>query len=181
MSITFNCFEGLNIQRCNIGFCRPKKQVEGRVVLIHDKAIDLCVVSAPNRKLDTVGITSDEFNYPWDFMTIDKDLNLVMMTGVRFLELSLHAERYSQRADACKGEPIAEAFQRAAVDIFIPLLRSALLGNSPQLHTIYKAKTLTLFAFPFRNELKEVIGVHVIYRPTKMNPSEIATLLPGAT
>ena len=76
---------------------------------------------------------------------------------------------------------MADVFAKPILDILTPLVEMTLEGKSPQLHTIYKSQGLTLFAYPFYNESRVVIGAHVIYRPTTYERSDITNILNRTT
>ena len=148
-------------------------------MLIHDTAVDLCVVSAPKRHLATLGCDGND--QTWDFLSVDKDMRMVMLAGERFHELSGNDTHLMAFPNACLGKPMANVFAKPILDILTPLVEMTLEGKSPQLHTIYKSQGLTLFAYPFYNETHAVIGAHVVYRPTTYDRSDITNILSRTT
>lgn len=183
-AVTLNCCQGLTIKKIDFGACCRRAEEDdqrtptgNRVMMIHDTSLDLCVVSAPNRLLKTLGVPAGEVTVcSWDFMSVDKQHRLVMLAGNRFHELSGN-QFAGGDADECMGVPIAEAFTKPVADILTPLVEMAQQGKSPQLHTIYRSQALTLFAYPMYNEHSDVIGVHIVYRPTKYAQAEIHNIL----
>jgi len=156
---------------------RPAQVAHEQVMMIQDISLDLTVVSAPHRLLRTISETPPD-DEPWDYMTVDPDRKLVMLAGQRFLGFAgIHQAEFAERPDACRGRTIADVFPRGILDIFTPLLDFALGGENGQLHSIFKGQGLTFFAYPFHNENKEVIGVHIVYRPTRYDASDIAALI----
>lgn len=210
MSFSLHCFEGLSIKRCalNFGCCRKRRPSDnssssgssssgnsqdrrhnkrkaskpGRIMLIHDTALSLTVVSAPNRRLETLGSGENAKQLTsWDFLTVDKDSQLVMLTGDRFLDLAGNDPDIMTSADACRGRHISDVFSKPILDILTPLIDMTLEGKSPQLHTIFKSHSLTLFAYPMYNEVRSVIGAHIIYRPTAYDKTDITNLINRAS
>jgi hypothetical protein len=186
MSLSVHCFENLSIKRCIFGdggcFCgsgRSREPTEdagaAHVLMIQDLSLDLCVVNAPHRHLTTVGEESDD-GTAWDYLTVDKDLHTVMVIGERF-EQFLADPAFRERPDAMRGQSLAETFTKGIVDILSPLLQVAITGSTGQLHTIFRGHNLTLFAFPLLCDTGDVIGAHVMYRPTKYNQVDIAKLI----
>lgn len=185
MSFHCHCLEGLSIRKCIVQMrccccCCPKKQVparsratHSRVMMIHDLSLDLCVVSAPHRHLASLG--DDDQEGEWDFLTVGKQKDVVLLAGPRFTHFAL-ADR-----DTYRGQNISDVFPRGIVDILMPVLDMALGGNSSQLHTIFKSQSLTMFAYPITNEVADVIGAHVVYRPTKYTQADIASLISRGT
>ena len=70
-----------------------------------------------------------------------------------------------------------DVFAKPVSDILVPLIDTAMKGKSPQLHTIFRSQSLTLFAYPLYNERSDVIGVHIVYRPTKYEQRDIHSIL----
>lgn len=193
MSIQVRCFEGFNIKRCVCswaGCCKSAEpgggpepsssKTQTHIMMIQDIGLDLTVVSAPHRFLHTLGEETSPEEEPWDFMTVDKDRRLVMLVGERFLYFA-NDPSLSIRPDACRKKLIDDVFPRGVMDIFNPLLSVALCGKGGQLHSIYKGHGLTFFAFPLFNETRQIIGAHVIYRPTRYNQADIAKLISQGT
>lgn len=190
MGATVSCFQGLKIEKCSCTpgswSCCAKKEPDGNasttkpqpahVMIIEDVSIDLCVVSAPHRYLQSLGEPNDNPDQRWDFITVDKDKNMIMIAGDRFNHFCINPELVVT-VDTCRGKPLADVFPRSITDVLNPLLDIAIQGTSGQLHTIYKSHSLTMFAYPIRNERGDSVGAYLIYRPTKYNQADIAKLI----
>lgn len=209
MSVHCHCFEGLNIRKCIVDdscCCRccgksksarnsqrgtPKPSArsptsnQAKVMMIYDVSHDLSVVSRPHRHVTSlIDNISDE---PWDFMIIDKNHRLVMMTGDRFYSFCTMAspstmQHIRSRSDACRGMKLADLYPKCITAFFDPLIDLSLNQNkSAQLHTTLAQKSLTMFAYPLCNENDDVVGVQIIYLPTTYNKTDIATLITSGT
>lgn len=196
MSLNLYCCEGVKVlDKCTFTCCRkkpdtlddeddaqatsrpsPSKQHPPHMMMIQDLSLDLTVVSAPHRLLETLGDDTRETD-PWDFMSVDKERRLVMLTGKRFLGFANKFPEFAERADACRGKSMDDVFPRGIIHIFNPLLTFSLQGDGGQLHSIYCGHSLTFFAYPFKNESGHVIGVHVVYRPTRYDAQDIAAMI----
>ena len=177
MSVTLNCCQGLTIRELSCGPCARTSKRNGpgtRVMMIHDTSVDLSVVTAPNRRLDSLGV--DEPAAAWDFMDVDNRSRMVMLAGTRMHELSNNRFAGGD-PNACAGLAVVDVFPKSVSDILLPLIDMALAGKSPQLHTIYQSQSLTLFAYPLYNEVSDVIGAHIVYRPTSYDKRDIQTIL----
>ena len=137
-----------------------------------DVNMELCLVSAPHQRLDTLG--NDTPEDPWDYLTVDRNGKLVR----HFCILPALAAP-TAAADLCKGRAMTDVFPKGITDVFAPLVDVAMHGLTGQLHTIYKAQSLTLFVFPLMNDVNSVIAATIIYRPTKYNQVDIAKLISG--
>lgn len=184
--LQINCFQDLVVKRCicegpTFFCCRRRRAgaddaaaAEPHVLVIQDISLDLCVVSAPHRHLTTLG--EEPSDDRWDFMMVDREKRAVMIAGERFAEFAVDPA-HVERVDAARGLPIDEVFPRAITDILHPLVEMVLQGRAGQLHTIFRSKSLTLFASPVLNEAADVTGATVVYRPTKYAQADIASLL----
>ena len=127
-AVTLNCFQGLSIKKVDFGGCCKRRgdtedddAPPGRVMIIQDTALDLCVVSAPNRLLETPGVApGGQHLAEWDFLSVDKDQRLVMMSGERQRTVGYRFDAGS--ADDCIDLHIAEVFAKPVTDILIPLI-----------------------------------------------------------
>ena len=173
MNFHCHCFESLSIRRCVLcGRSRGRHAPPGdaRVTMIQDMAVDLCVVSAPRWHMDS--LDADDPLEQWDTMTVDRSARIAMLTGPHFEDLVA--------GRPWRGRPVCEVFDEPVADVLEPLLNAAQrTAHGAQLHTIYKSKALTLFAYPLRNEVQGVVGSHIIYRPTKYSQADISALIAG--
>lgn len=181
MSVSVHCFEGLTIKRCiwpSSCCCCPKKKPRPRIVLIQEMHLDLCIVNAPHQIITSLG--ANRSTDPWDFLIVDRDVNMVMFTGARFHDFCMDKTLLTAPVDACKGTPLVDLFHKSMVDIFNPLLDVAWKSIPGQLHTIYKGQSLTFFVYPIVNENKTVVGATILYRPTQYNVTDISQLISTA-
>lgn len=146
------------------------------MVMVQDISLDLCVISAPTKHLTTLGVDGDENAEQWDYLIVDAQKKVIMMSGQRFAKFCAH-ECTESHVDSCKGRALKEVFPKSVTDILEPLLDATMRGESPQLHTIFQSQNLTLFAYPMNNETGDVIGATIVYRPTKYNQADIASLI----
>lgn len=186
MSVTVNCFQGLQIDKCPSIFCCrqrsntvsvPATATNGVVYFgVNDDALDaekpyhVCVVQGTDRTLQSIGPDKDDEEADltqWDFMLIDTQGRIISLDGPRWVHLSTESEP--------RGHDLS-VLRKNMREICVPLVEMALKGLSRQMHTICNNESLTLFANPVYAD-KKVIGVQLTYRPTSYSRDDLLKLL----
>jgi hypothetical protein len=115
----------------------------------------------------------------WDFLTVDKNLQVVHVCGPRFTAMlqTPHALRTS-----C-GQPLRDLMPVGVSNLLCPLIEVCLeqATGVQQLHTLYRGQLLTLFAYPMISTAKTAVGVQLIYRPTTRSNAGVRNLLVAPT
>lgn len=171
MSLSIHCFEGLKINKisCLFPCCRRKrKNDDNPVIMIQDIGVDFWVINAHKSIIDNIEKTSP--NEKWDILVLGNDGLVAELSGERFQKLRNKGEYI--------GKKLSDVFPESIVEALDPLVEFVTKNEkATQLHTIYKMKKLTLFAYPIKNEKDKLIGVNIIYRPSKYSKSDIASII----
>lgn len=147
--------------------------------VFEDSTLNITLINSAHIHLDSLGDAQSDTD-SWDFMMVDKDLLMIMFTGRRFTRFArtVLGSDADVSADACRGKTVEAVFGLSASNIMTPLLKVVLGGIEGQLHTIHQNIALTMFAFPvIDTHSKQVLGAHIIYRPSRFNATDIAALI----
>jgi hypothetical protein len=186
MSVTVNCFEGLQIEKCSCPTffcCRRNNAVSAPAAItngvVYFGANDIynqnevepyhvCVVQSPNRVLSSVGPDENDNLEEWDTMLVDVKHRIVTFDGKRWPHLMLHGPS--------KGKLLSAALRPVIRTVCEPLVTLALTGAARQMHTICNSESMTMFANPVMQD-KAIIGVQLTYRPTTITETDVLRII----